>query len=113
MHEVGLVAAAIAQAVEAAQAVGATRVRRLAFAIDSRGHVTRETVEMLVAVLGRGTLVEGARVDVEVAPERLAVPSLVLISIDAEVPDGDGRQQRDCAIIRKTSTGLNRSGEGG
>jgi Zn finger protein HypA/HybF involved in hydrogenase expression len=86
MHEVSLVSAAIAQAVAVAQHAGASHVERLTFSLAPSGHVTRETVETLVAALAGGTLVEGAGVDFEVRPHELGGPELVLASIDVEVP---------------------------
>jgi Zn finger protein HypA/HybF involved in hydrogenase expression len=94
MHEVALVSAAVAQAVEAAQRAGARRVERMTFALAPGGHVSQETVEVLVSVLSRGTIVEGA----ELAFESTAMSSdLALVSIDVEsaaetmatAPDGD------------------------
>jgi len=94
MREVALVSAAVAQAVEAAQRAGARRVERMTFALAPGGHVSQETVEVLVSVLGRGTVVEGA----ELAFESTAMSSdLALVSIDVEsaaettaaVPDAD------------------------
>jgi Zn finger protein HypA/HybF involved in hydrogenase expression len=83
VHEVGLVAAALAQATARARAAGASRVHHLTFSIAPDGHIAPDTVVTLVAILGRGTLVEGASVEV------LPVPgaALALVSIDAEVPD--------------------------
>lgn len=85
MHEVGLVSAALDHAIQIARQAGATRVERLTFAIAPDGHVTREAVATLVEVLARGTLIEGAAVDVEVAVDR-AQAELVLTSIDVDVP---------------------------
>ena len=81
MHEVALVAGALEQAVAAAERAGARRIERLNFAIGSGGHVTPEAVETLVAILGRGTLVEGAAVAFE--PSEIS-SGLTLVSIDVE-----------------------------
>jgi len=86
MHEVGLVSAAIAQAVAVAQRAGARHVERLTFSIAPSGHVTREAVQTLVAALAGGTLVEGAEVDFEAHADELDGPELVLASIDVDVP---------------------------
>ena len=89
VHEVGLVAAALTQAVAAARAAGATRVHRLAFTIALDGHVSPDAVVALVAMLSRGTLVEGATVDVQASPVGAPGPPLALVSIDAEVPSAE------------------------
>ena len=81
MHEVALVSGALAQAIAAAERSGARRIERLNFAIRPGSHVTPEAVETLVAILGRGTLADGAAVafePVETSSE------LTLVSIDVE-----------------------------
>jgi Zn finger protein HypA/HybF involved in hydrogenase expression len=87
MHEVALVSAAVAQAIEAAHRAGALRVERMTFATQPNGHVTREVVETLVAVLGRGTPVEGTVVAFEADREPTGSAELELTSIDVETPD--------------------------
>ena len=91
MHEVGLVAAAIAQAVEVARQAGARRVERLTFAIAIGSHVSPEAVKTLVAALGRGTLVDGAAVEVvEVPAAGAGRAELALTSIEVDVAEYDG-----------------------
>lgn len=68
MHEAALMAAAVQQAVAAAEQAGASRIERVTFAIASGGHVTAETVETLFAALSQGTLAEGAALTVETRP---------------------------------------------
>jgi Zn finger protein HypA/HybF involved in hydrogenase expression len=86
MHEVGLVSAAIAQALQVAQNAGATRVERLTFAVNRDGHVTLEAVQTLVAALCRGTLIEGATVEVEMEAAADLRAELTLKSVDVDVP---------------------------
>ena len=86
MHEVSLVSAAIAHAVAAAQRAGASRVERLTFWLAPRGHITRETIETLVAALADGTLVVGADVDFESQADDVDGRQLVLASIDVTIP---------------------------
>jgi Zn finger protein HypA/HybF involved in hydrogenase expression len=86
MHEVSLVSAAIDQAIAAAQRAGASHVERLTFSLAADGHVTRESVETLVAALSGGTLVAGAAVDFAEGAHEPGGPELVLASIDVEVP---------------------------
>jgi Zn finger protein HypA/HybF involved in hydrogenase expression len=86
LHELGLVSAAIAQAVTVANRAGATRVTGLSFAVASDGHITPEAIETLVAALGQGTLIEGAQVTVKVVPQPSGHSGLALTSVDVEVP---------------------------
>jgi Zn finger protein HypA/HybF involved in hydrogenase expression len=86
MHEVALVSAALAQAIDAARRAGAARVQCLTFALQSGGHVSRDAVETLVAVLAQGTPVEGAQIAFETAPRSTGSADLVLTSIDVETP---------------------------
>jgi hydrogenase nickel incorporation protein HypA/HybF len=74
MHEVGVMEAALQQAVLAAEQAGASRIERVTFAIISGAHVTAESVETLFAVLSRGTLAEGAALAVETRPGRAYCP---------------------------------------
>jgi Zn finger protein HypA/HybF involved in hydrogenase expression len=90
VHEVGLISAAIAHAIEVARQAGATRVDRLTFAVAPAGHVTREAVQTLVVALARGTLIEGAAVDVEVTGDRADGVEIALTSVDVYVPAADG-----------------------
>jgi Zn finger protein HypA/HybF involved in hydrogenase expression len=86
MHEVGLISAAIAEAVAAAQRAGACHVERLTFSLAPDAHVTEQAVETLVAALAGGTLVDGGKVDFERYAQGPGGPELVLVSIDVEVP---------------------------
>jgi|SRR5579871_1320269 len=74
MHEVGLVAAALAQAAMAARQAGAARVERLTFGLAPGGHVTPEAVETIFAVLAAGTVAAGA----QLAFERQPLPGVCL-----------------------------------
>ena len=95
MHEVELVAAAVAQAVAAAERAGARRIEQLNFALRPGSHATPEVVETLVSILGRGTLVEGAVVAFE--PTDDTSSELALVSIDV--------QPAEDALIRKVPAG--------
>ena len=86
LHELGLVSAAIDQAVNVANRAGATRVTGLSFAIVSGGHITPDAIETLVAALGQGTLIEGAQVTVKVVPQLTGHSDLALTSVDVDVP---------------------------
>ena len=86
MHEVALVSATVAQAIEAADRAGAVRVQRMTFALRPSSHVSQDAVETLVAVLAQGTPVEGACVAFEAASGSTGEAELVLISIDVETP---------------------------
>ena len=85
LHEVSLVSAAIAQALDLATRAGANRVTSLSFAVVSGGHVTADAIETLVAALAQGTLVEGAQVEVKVVPRTIGQSELTLTSLDVDV----------------------------
>lgn len=68
MHETGLMAEAVQQAVAAAERAGAPRIERVTFAIAAGSHVTAETVGMLFAAFSQGTIAEGAALAVETRP---------------------------------------------
>ena len=85
MHEVELVAAAVAEAVAAAERAGARRIERLNFALRPGSHATPEIVETLVSILGRGTLVEGAVVAFE--PTDDTSSELALVSVDVAMAE--------------------------
>jgi hypothetical protein len=75
----------------ASRAPGVTRVHHLAFTLAADGHVAPDAVVARVAarsLLGRGTRVEGATVDVQPSAAGAAGPSLALVGIDAELPAG-------------------------
>ena len=64
MHEVGLMEEAIEQAVRVATDAGAARIQRLTCHIRPGGHVTRDVIDTLFTALSRGTLAEGAELDI-------------------------------------------------
>jgi Zn finger protein HypA/HybF involved in hydrogenase expression len=68
MHEVGLISDALERAIATARRAGATRIQRLTFALPTGGHVTADTLQMLVPVLSKGTLAEGAAVSIDWQP---------------------------------------------
>ncbi|HZS00825.1 MAG TPA: hydrogenase maturation nickel metallochaperone HypA [Chloroflexota bacterium] len=70
MHEAGLMADAVRQAVAAAERAGAPRIERVTFAIAVGGHVTPEAVETLFLAFSRGTIAEGAALAIERRPAR-------------------------------------------
>jgi Zn finger protein HypA/HybF involved in hydrogenase expression len=83
VHELSLVSAAIAQAVEVAQGAGASHIQRLTFALPVDDHITEESVRTLVEALGKNTPVDGAAVAFESQPgDRFA-----LTSVDVLVDD--------------------------
>jgi hydrogenase nickel incorporation protein HypA/HybF len=65
MHEVGLVADAIAHAERVAREAGASRIERVAFELRIGGHVKREAVETIFLALSKGTMAEGAVLVIE------------------------------------------------
>lgn len=65
MHELSLVSAAIAQAVDAAREAGASRIRRLTFSLPADGHVTEDSVRFLVKALSQDTAAQDAALTFE------------------------------------------------
>jgi hydrogenase nickel incorporation protein HypA/HybF len=74
MHEAGLMAEAVRQAVAAAERAGAPRIERVTFAIAAGSHVTAETVETLFTAFSQGTIAEGAALAIETRPVRAYCP---------------------------------------
>jgi len=88
MHELGLVAAGVNQAIEVARETGCESIRRLTFALRPGSHISPETVRTLVEAVSRGTAAEGAAVEVESVCDSLDSAELVLTSVDVMVADG-------------------------
>ena len=70
MHEVGLIAGVLEQAVAAAREAGAKRIHGLTFVVASGGRIAPSSVEALFSALSRGTIAEGATLKIELQPRR-------------------------------------------
>lgn len=68
MHEVGLMQSTLAIAMERATAEGARRIHRLTMRIGPLSGVMPEALEFAFDVLARGTMAEGAALEVERVP---------------------------------------------
>jgi len=68
MHEVGIMQEAILAAERQAKGRGATRIHRLKLRIGQLSGVVPESLEFAFEVVGRGTLAEGAILDIERVP---------------------------------------------
>lgn len=68
MHEVGLMESALAIALKRADEEGAHRIHRLTMRIGPLSGVVQEALEFAFDVLTRGTIAEGARLEVEHVP---------------------------------------------
>ena len=68
MHEVGLMESALAIALQRAGEEGAQRVHRLTMRIGPLSGVVPEALEFAFDVLTRGTIAEGATLEVEHVP---------------------------------------------
>jgi len=68
MHEVGLMESALAIALKRAGEEGAQRIHRLTMRIGPLSGVVPEALEFAFDVLTRGTIAEGAKLEVEHVP---------------------------------------------
>lgn len=68
MHEVALMAEALRLAEDSARAAGATRIRTLRLRIGALSSVVPEAMRFAWEVTRRGTLAEGAQLEIESVP---------------------------------------------
>ena len=68
MHEMTLTESIVDIAVEAARKEGAQRVTRVVVDVGALSHVEPEALEFCFAAVARGTLVEGARLEITRLP---------------------------------------------
>ena len=68
MHEMSLTESIVDIAVEAAQKEGARRVTRLVVDVGQLSHVEPEALEFCFAAVSRGTLAEGAKLEIARVP---------------------------------------------
>ena len=68
MHEVSIMTEALRLATDAAQAAGATRVRKLRLRIGSLSGVVPDSLRFAFDVVCHGTMAEGATLEIEVVP---------------------------------------------
>ena len=65
MHELSIMSEALRMAMEAAQAAGATRVRKLRLRIGSLSGVVPDALRFAFDVVCQGTMAEGATLEIE------------------------------------------------
>lgn len=68
MHEVSIMTEALRMAVDAAQSAGACRVLKLRLRIGSLSGVVPESLRFAFDIVCRGTIAEGANLEIEVVP---------------------------------------------
>jgi hydrogenase nickel incorporation protein HypA/HybF len=68
MHEIGLMQQALDLALEQATGQGARQVRRVTFRIGAESGVEPEVIALAFDVTTRGTIAEGARLEIEHVP---------------------------------------------
>jgi hydrogenase nickel incorporation protein HypA/HybF len=68
MHELSIMTEALRMAVDAAQAAGATRVRKLRLRIGSLSGVVPDALRFAFDVVCHGTMAEGATLEIEAVP---------------------------------------------
>lgn len=112
MHELSLAERVIGIVEGAARKAGARRVTRIALAIGALAHVEAETLQYCCEVVSRGTLAEGARIEVERTPgrawceacqaevelEQLGMPCTTCGGFRLKVTDGDQMRVVDVVI---------------
>lgn len=112
MHELTLAEHALRIVENAARRADATRVTRIKLSIGALAHVDPETIQYCCSVVSRGTLAEGARVEVERKPgvarctdcmidielNRVGEPCPHCGGYHLEITDGDQMQVIDIGI---------------
>jgi hydrogenase nickel incorporation protein HypA/HybF len=88
MHEVSVMQQALELALEQAGCQGASRIHRIALRVGTLSGVVPEALEFAFDVVSRGTIAEGARLDVERVPVLCSCPACGLEFRPAE-PDYD------------------------
>lgn len=78
MHEVGLMQNALIIALRRAAEEGATRVHRLTLRVGPLSGAVPEALEFAFEVIARGTIAEGARLEVERVPIVCYCPTCAL-----------------------------------
>ena len=68
MHEVAIIQSAVDMAIDQARLAGATRVHLLRLRIGTLSGVVREALEFACEAVTQGTIVEGARLEIDVIP---------------------------------------------
>jgi Zn finger protein HypA/HybF involved in hydrogenase expression len=79
MHELGIARVLIDTAQRSAELAGLTRVRRLGVELGPAAALSAESLAFAIELVGRGTLVEGAAVEVTGGPDAVR-----LLWIDGE-----------------------------
>lgn len=112
MHELTLAERAMAIAERAARADNALRITRVRLAVGALAHVDPDTLAYCCGVVGRGTLAEGAAIEVErragrawcepcareVALPRIGEPCPHCGGFSLQITDGDQMQVLDVGI---------------
>ena len=70
MHEVGLMQDTLTIAIQHASQAGAGRIERLTLRVGVGAGLAAESLELAFALAARGTIAEGARLDLEAVPIR-------------------------------------------
>ncbi len=86
MHEVGIMENTLAMAVKRAAEEGAHRIHRLTMRIGPLSGVVPEALEFAFVVLARGTIAEGARLEVERIPVDAGIPELPQMAKQLSIP---------------------------
>ena len=78
MHEVGIMQNALEIALDRAGREGATRIRQIKMRVGALSGVVPEALEFAFEVVARGTMAEGARLDIDQIPVLCFCPACSL-----------------------------------
>jgi hydrogenase nickel incorporation protein HypA/HybF len=107
MHEVGLIEAVVAMAVEAAGREGAAKIHRITLRIGRLAGVEPEALALAFEVVSGGTLAEGATLEVETVEvvchcaecgRDFTPPDFAFLCPTCEQPSADVRQGREMEL---------------
>ena len=74
MHEVSLMQDTVIIATRQAREAGAQRIHRVAMKVGALSGAVPETLEFAFEIVAKGTIAEGATLDIERVPVRASVP---------------------------------------
>lgn len=99
MHEMGIMAAILEQASEAARQQGATRIRRIELAIGEHAGVVSEALSFAFEAMGPGSMAAGAELVIDLIPLSYRCPS-------CQGASTQGLQKcPDCGLFYELATG--------
>jgi hydrogenase nickel incorporation protein HypA/HybF len=74
MHEIGLIQSAIGAALKSAAQHGARRIERITMRVGAESGIDPAVIDMVFPISTRGTIAEGAQLEIELVPARCRCP---------------------------------------